>query len=481
MNQVVETQARSGLPHLHSIGWRCFPPAITSLLHKLQTGTCADLTREQLAPLLEVVVAGITVTSSHERLVQQFPLLTDEQARRAATLASLLQWHKCTTSCTTTFPEGQQCQLYYPQLPSCFDIIAIRPHLSTREEEQALCKVECLHQQVQQLLRADPPLPGHVVEEEPVEQLLNLLRRVGGLDGAPRSLPDGGWSWFSVTFLPCSSLDRLLLECGELVDAEADRVLLALWHHSLLVRRHAKFIPRRRVCEVFLAKYNPWAALAMKASMEIDLISHTPEALERYVTKGSQQLSLHHAIDELEERGSRQDLKMADRLTEELRSGRHEVSMTEAFFLLDPRLQVTSLSPSKVIFVSFNVRGNGELVDNQKRHWYNLRQAAPAPENEMSLGQMLMWFREERRGMEEKVAWRPPQASSVQIITPGDVRLPPATSTLPQVLDQNDFFCATWISFSRKVYFSVFQSLNLHTNIENMLCNTEELNPEKNM
>ena len=262
--------------------------------------------------------------------------------------------------------------------------------------------------------------------------------------GAPHPLPNGGWSWGGVTCLPCPSLDRLLLECGELVHAEADRVLLALWHNSLLVRRHAKFIPRRRVCEVLLAKYNPWAALAMRSSMEIDLISHTPAALERYVTKGSQQLSLHRAIKELEDRGSRQDRRTAGRLREEVRAGRHEVSMTEAFFLLDPRLQLTSLSPSKVIFVSFNVRGNGQLVENQKRHWYNLR---PAHENEMSLGQLLMWYREEKRGMEEKVAWRPPQASSVQIITPGDAQLPPATSNLPKVLDyiflllcQMDFF-----------------------------------------
>ena len=437
-HQVVEFQARSGLPHLHSVGWRSFPAAITSLLEKLQTGNCADMTREALAPLLEVAVGAITVTLSTARLLEQFPLLTHDQAQRAATVASVLQWHKCTSSCTTIFPEGQQCQLYYPQLPSCFDIIAVRPHLRTREEEQTLCKIESLHQRVQQLLRDDPPLPGHVVEEEPVEELLNLLWRV---DGVPRPLPNGGWSWFGNTWLPCPSLDQLLLECGERVAAEADRVLLALWHHSLLVRRHAKFIPRRRVCEVFIGKFNPWAMLAMESSMEIDLVSHTPEALERYITKGSQQRSLQVAIEELEERGSRQDLRTADRLREEVKAGRHEVSMAEAFYLLDPRLQVTALSPTRVIFVSFNVRGNGELVDNQKRHWYNLRPAAPAPEDKMTLCQMLMWFREEGRGVKEQVAWCRPQASPIKIVTSDDVLLPLDSSNMPQVLDSSDSIC----------------------------------------
>ena len=449
-DQVVEFQARSGLPHLHSIGWRSLPPAITSLLAKLQAGNCADLAREELAPLLEVAVGAITVTSSPARLLEQFPLLTQEQAQRAATLASNLQWHKCTSSCTTDFPEGQLCALYFPQLPSCINIIAVRPNLQTREAEAALCRVEKLHQGVQQLLRENPPQLGQVVEEEPVGELLNLLRRV---PGAPQPLPGGGWTWAGVTFPPCPSFNQMLLECEELGNMEADRLLLALWHCSLLIRRHAKFIPRRRVCEVLMAKFNPWAMLATKSNMEIDLVSHTPEALERYVTKGSQQRSLHVAIQELEERGSRQDLRTAARLGEEVRAGRHEVSMAEAFFLLDPRLHLTNLSPTKVIFVSFNTRGDGQLVDNQKRHWYNLR---PAPEDKMTLCQMLLWYREERRGVEEQVAWRPPQGSPIKIITAGDVPLPAAISNLPQVLDYNDIICIflTWISFCHILYFS---------------------------
>ena len=189
------------------------------------------------------------------------------------------------------------------------------------------------------------------------------------------------------------------------------------------------------MCEVFLAKFNPWAMLAMKSNMEIDLVSHTPEALERYVTKGSQQRSLHLAIRELEERGSRQDLRTADRLGDEVRAGRHEVSLAEAFHLLDPQLHLTALSPTKVVFVSFNVGGDGQLVDNQKRHWYNLRQPPPAPENEMCLGQMLMWFREERRGVEEQVASHDPRASPIKIVTSDNVLLSPESSNLPQVRD----------------------------------------------
>ena len=93
------------------------------------------------------------------------------------------------------------------------------------------------------------------------------------------------------------------------------------------------------------------------------------------------------------------------------------------------------MHPTKVIFVSLNTRFDGQLVDNQKRHFYNLWQASPAPENGMSLGQMLLWFREERRGGEEQVAWRRPQENPIKVITPDDVPLSLASSNLPQVLD----------------------------------------------
>ena len=191
----------------------------------------------------------------------------------------------------------------------------------------------------------------------------------------------------------------------------------------------------QRVCEVFLGKFNPWAILATKSNTEIDLVSHRPESVDRYVTKGSQQRSLQVAIQEVEHCGSTQDMMAAAGMEEEVRPGLHEFSMAEAFYLLDPRLNLTTMHPTKVIFVSFNTRADGQLVDNQKRHFYNLWQASPAPENGMSLGQMLLWFREERRGGEEQVAWRRPQENPIKVITPDDVPLSLASSNLPQVPD----------------------------------------------
>ena len=66
--------------------------------------------------------------------------------------------------------------------------------------------------------------------------------------------------------------------------------------------------------------------------MDLDVILATPDKVEAYCCKGSGQLSLHRAIDELKARGGPKDEEAASRLEWEVEAGRREVSLTEAFF-----------------------------------------------------------------------------------------------------------------------------------------------------
>ena len=143
--QVVEVQGRSGLPHHHSIGWRPLTPAQKQLLTSLQAGTSATLTMADLAPLVEMASAAITVTTSPTILRHQFPLLTIQQAEEAVRLARGLQVHTCTPSCTTDFHLGQRCRERFPRLPSLLDLVARQPPLDTKEQEARFARVEEVH------------------------------------------------------------------------------------------------------------------------------------------------------------------------------------------------------------------------------------------------------------------------------------------------------------------------------------------------
>jgi len=333
---VVEVQACSGLPHTHKIAWCPLTPALRLLLTTLQTGDSSNLTMADLRPLVELGDRALTVSTNPTMLGEQFPLLTMAQAEEVARLAVQLQTHHCTPTCTTIFPIGQHCREFFPRLPSLLSLVARRPDLGDRAEEEHLEAVEAVHRRVQVLLRARE---RGEEEEEPVVALLELLRQLGP---GPQALPGGCFWWQGVTCSPGPELDTLLVELGALAATQADTMLLAAYHSTLLLRRLPRFIPRRRVCEVWTASLNPWVLLATLTNHEVDLITSTPATLVGYMTKGSRQRSLVVAAKELRRRGRRGDMAAARRLESAVRAGHREVTATEACYRLDARLPFSS-------------------------------------------------------------------------------------------------------------------------------------------
>ena len=423
---MVEVQGRSGLPHYHCVGWRPLTPAQRELLSSLQAGTSADLTMADLAPLVQLAVAAITVTTSPTILRHQFPLLTIQQAEEAVVLARGLQVHTCTPSCNTVFYLGQQCGERFPRLPSLLNLVARQPPLDTPEEEERFGALEELHRAVQEQLRA-----REGGEEEEPAALLEVLHQLGP---APQVLPQGGYSWLGIAFTPGEELDSLLLQLGAMAATEADTVVLALYHSTLLLRHQPRFLPRRRVCEATMASYNPWVILALRTNHEVDMLAATPSKVIAYMTKGSQQESLARAAAELRRRGRRSDMAAARRLDSAMAAGHREVTATEACYRLDSRLPFTSSTWGKVVRVSAHLGPGGQVSVTADKERYSQR---PLSLDYLCLAQFVMRYRLAYPGEGDAV---PQQAGAlVPVARALDIDLPPGHLThLPAVIILQD-------------------------------------------
>ena len=364
--QVLETAPLSGLPHLHSVLWADLDPALSELLSLLQTGATAHLTREQLEPVVALGQQTLTVATTPAVLLEQFPSLTPELAEEVVRLTMKFQVHHCTPSCTSSFQHGQKCRHFFPREPILLPLVATRPSLVSDEEKARMTAIEDIKEQVQKQLRLLHPFPHGEGEEDPVPSVLSLLRRVGE---PPALLAGGGFTWAGVTFLPGQELDGLLQECSTLVTTLEDIQLLAVYHATLRVRRHSKYLTPRRVSEAYVVSHSPWITLAAQCNTELELVTHTPSKLISYVAKGVSQQSLHAAIGELWDRGGQGDLEAADRLEELVGAGWREVPLMEAFFRLDRRLFL-SLCSNKVTWVNTSV---ARLVEGVHTGRYILR------------------------------------------------------------------------------------------------------------
>lgn len=349
--QVIEAAPLSGLPHLHSILHKSLDPVLSSLLHRLQTGDTDNLTREGVEPVLALALDAITVSTSAGALQQQFPALDLQQAEQVAELARKFQVHTCTASCKEIFAPGQLCRHYFPREPSLLPLVALRPSMATDEDRVILSSFERIKERVQKLLRLLPSHPLPAEEEDPVASLLNLLHQVAD---PPVARDGGGYSWAGATFCPGLQLDRLLQEFGVLTVSQEDAVLLAVYHSSVLCRRQSKFVPLRRVSEVWVVNFNPWAIQAIQGNMELDIITHTPQKLISYVGKGVSQRSLQTAKEELYDREQSGDVETAERLEELGKAGWREVSLVEALFRLDSNLTLSQCT-LKVTWLNTNL------------------------------------------------------------------------------------------------------------------------------
>ena len=330
--------SKSGLQHSHGLGWRrdadTGPGSLSSLLKRLQKGD-GDLTWEERGRVVDLGVGAITVTTSVTVLRRQFHQLTQQEADNVVRLARSVQVHRCSHHCSSSRSPDQQCGQFFPRPPSLLPLLAMRPALETDEQKVRLEALESISKKMQELLR-NLPVPLQA-EEDPVASLLSLVRQVAA---PPVLQPGGAYYWARVCFPPGQELEHLLQVCGTLATTQEDVVLLGVYHCSLLDRRHAKFLPVRRVGECWGVSYNPWVLMSAKSNVEVELVTHTPQRLYSYLTKGATSQTILEMADEVESRGGSRMGDMAEQIRLVTEEGWREVSLLEAFYRLDPSLHL---------------------------------------------------------------------------------------------------------------------------------------------
>ena len=332
--------SRSGLPHCHSLCWRSKEDtsfsSVSALLGRLQKGS-GDLTWEERGQVVQLGRAALTVTMSPASLRQQFSQLTEQEVEETITLARHHQLHTCSHHCSKSRTE--ECGQYFPRLPSLLPLLAVRPPMGTSEQRNRLETLENIAVAVQNLLRTMPVPHQPGGEADPVASLLLLLHRVAP---PPVSLPVGGFLWAGVVFPPTQELEHLLQEFGAMAITQEDRILLTVYHVSIITRCHAKLLPLRQVSECWVVNYNPWLLRAARSNVEVEIVSHTVSQLQYYLSKGATSQTIRQMAEEVHHRGGRKMGDMAEKLMLAAEEGWKEVSLTEALYRLDTGLHLHS-------------------------------------------------------------------------------------------------------------------------------------------
>ena len=334
--RVTEVSSQSSLPHSHWLCWGAV--GLSALLARLQKGD-TSLVREDLDPVVDLARTTITVSLRAADLLQQFTHLTQQESQNAVTLARAYQVHQCTPHCTSSYPPGQKCSQFFPKLPSLFHLQSRRPDLASDAKKRGFTGLWGLHERIQQLLR-QLPHPG-ALGQDPVQSLLALLRQ---LDSHPVFLESGDYEWAGLKIRQSRELERLLDEVLALEPATVgDQVLLALYHQTLLYRRHAKLLPACRVSEVWVVQYNPELLLATQANMEINLVTHTVPTLLDYMSKGATSQAIPSTVEQLNSWGGARNHSMAEQLRLAWEEEWREVSLTEAFYVIYSELHLSAM------------------------------------------------------------------------------------------------------------------------------------------
>ena len=339
---------------------RNLPPDVSNLLHRLQQEDAYQLGIAQLEPILAVAKAAITVSVDVNDILQQFPKLTSSLAAEVARLALSHQRHHCTSQCESSLFPGQNCQKFFPRLPCLFSLVARTPLLNKTGRE-TLDNIYAIHVKLQGILRSLDPGPQH----NNTAALVSLLEKVAD---HPQPLPDeGGFTWAGATFLNGPVMQYTRQKCEQYGQSLKDIVLLTLYHMSLLTRRHAKYLPKRSVSEVYVANYNPILLLATQSNLELDLITHTPHNWFSYMTKsGNCQTTMQIIQRELEEGEHIHARHLAQMTIDKKR----EVTLGEAFSLIDPHLSLFSSNVSvKFLVTGYHPVGveHGEVLKSPQQ------------------------------------------------------------------------------------------------------------------
>ena len=146
----------------------------------------------------------------------------------------------------------------------------------------------------------------------------------------------------------------------------------------------------------------------------------TPSKLYAYMAKGSRQMSVVRAAQELRERGRGGGV----------RAGYREVTATEALYRLDPSLSFTSSTFGQVVRVSAYLGARGQVAATADKLRYSAR---PATLCHLSLCQFLMYYRVARA--EEQGRAHQQAAAVIPLIVAWDTNLVPTHLThLPAII-----------------------------------------------
>ena len=335
-----EKTPSSAMTHHHTVGWARLDQTVREVLTRLQDGD-ASLVREDLEELVDLAAAAYTVTLDEETLQLSFLWLNAEQAREAVRVAKKVQEHTCGKICGKMAPEGQNCSLFFPRLPSFFTLVSRLPNLGRTQDRQAFLRpIEVVQFKVQVRLR-ELRRTGQLA----TTSLSFLLASVD--PSPPQQLEGGGLSWCGLSVPAGEELDYMLARCSRVAGLGEQEVRrAACWQWCLLYRQYPRVILARRVVEAYMANYSPAMLLTLQANHEVELVASSPSKLFSYIAKGGSASSaenIRRGIDELKERG--EEVRAAE--LEELvrRYKLRQASLTEAIYVLTPGL---SLSNSNV-------------------------------------------------------------------------------------------------------------------------------------
>ena len=355
---MVEFQLGTGMPHHHGVGYTRLGRKVKDVLARLQEGDIS-LVREDLEEVASLAMSAYTVTLEEVRLMLSFSWIKPEQAREVVGLAKRLQEYTCGETCGRQPPEGQECSLFFPRLPSLLTLVSRPPNLPRMQDRQAFLRpILALQCKVQVKLR-ELQRRGELA----TTTLSFLLASVDS--SQPQDLKDGGLAWGGLQVPASSDLNYTLEECSKIVelgDQEVRRA--ACWQWCLLFRQYPRVILARRVGEAYMANYSPAILLSLQANHEVELVTSTPYKLFSYIAKGgadASKESMRRVVIELERRGEKVRARELEQLVRKYKL--RQVSITEALYGMTPGLPL-SKSNVGVSFTNLKHVEEGYEEDN---------------------------------------------------------------------------------------------------------------------
>ena len=372
VEQVTEWQTKTGFPHIHSVGFVNIEDELRSVQDRL-IARDETVTGQDIGPLLDLATNSVSVTLSADELATSFPCLGRQLAEEVAALAARFQIHRrCGFDCRREVEsETETCRLFFPQLPTFFHVIASCPALSTPMDEKALEQVESLHAAVKSEMRKRREAGTLEADDSPHGLALLLLVAAG----RPKPTWANKLVWHGIQFPRDEQFYEFYAKCRLLVPQPSveHAEVLAIYHRSLLTRRHAKHLPRRTLSEAYVEEYNPWMLRAAGGNVSVKMVLHTPIKLYHYITKSSDGTrGIKAAASELRQRGGQLDLASSDLLEAKMADGYREVTLGQALYRLDPTLRL-SKSDLSVVWLCADVPELRGDVSFRFFEWYRTR------------------------------------------------------------------------------------------------------------